>query len=64
MRKKTKKKTKERLIGIGTIIFGFFVLWINCKFNGQILPGLVTIGIGVSLMFSKMLLLLKDEDPT
>ena len=37
MRKKTKKKTKERLIGIGTIIFGFFVLWINCKFDGQIL---------------------------
>ena len=55
-------KQHHVLIDKGISLYMPSLYEIDGKFDGQILPGLVTIGIGVSLLFSKMLLLLKEED--
>ena len=52
-----KKKTKERLIGLGYALFGAFAYFAG------VTKGLILMPIGLILVFSKINLLF-DEDPT
>ena len=52
-----KKKTKERLIGLGYALFGVFAYFAG------VTKGLILMPIGLILVFSKINLLF-DEDPT
>ena len=52
-----KKKTKERLIGLGYALFGAFAYFTGAT------KGLILMPIGLILVFSKINLFF-DEDPT
>ena len=52
-----KKKTKERFIGLGYVLFGAFAYFAG------VTKGLILMPIGLILVFSKINLLF-DEDPT